>query len=609
MIPDKWQQFFADSKTQRDDANLTRKLRPIRHLGGMRIQLGSKELINFASNDYLGLANDLRIAEAAARAAGRFGWGTGASRLVTGTTTLHHRLELETARFRGTDASLVFGSGYQANLGVITSLAREGDTIFSDALNHASILAACKLSKAKVKVFKHLDYDDLERKLNGTSKLQDRKLIVTDSMVSITGAVAQLPRVAKLCERFDALMIVDDAHGNAAIGKHGRGVAEEQQALKGVAVTIGTYSKALGSYGGFVACDEAIKDHLINHAKPFIYTTSLPLALVAANTESLKIVRKEGDALRKKLKDNCKLLRTKLASADFEPSGEHHILSLPFKDEAAAIHIAENAELQGVMVYPMRYPSVPKGQNAVRISVSSGHTEDDLFKLVQALKIARDRLVGKDTSGVNRRTPKRPTHASLGAHMEPDALDTDDMMGMDMSLSNRMSAVDSSRLPPASEVTDFQAPDASDAGVSIIEQPDLAPFASSKTVKVNKDDDKEDTRKLEEKNELKNLDKDETAKVFISQERITQTLPSDDEPETSDDTSDSTDTKDSTDSAPAEDDTESTGAEEISSDAGKTLAPEPLELKDPIIDKIEGNTKKRKKKKGKTRAKTRAKKK
>lgn len=573
VIPDKWQEYFAASKRERDDAKLGRKLRPIRHLGSTRIQLGTNELVNFASNDYLGLAGDLRIAEAAARAAGRFGWGAGASRLVTGTTTLHHRLELETARFRGTEAALVFGSGYQANLGVITALVGEGDTILSDSLNHSSILAACRLSRAKVKVFKHLDYDDLERKLNSTAKIQGRTIIVTDALFSITGDEAELPRIIKLCERFDALLVVDDAHGNAALGKHGRGIAELQQAQKSVAVTIATYSKALGSYGGFVACSDEIKSHLINHSKPFIYTTSLPLALVAANTEALAIVRKDGDSLRQKLQSNFKLLRSKLQSAQFEVEGERHILSIKFHEPERALFVAEQAEQQGVMIYPMRFPSVPKGQDAIRISVSAAHSEGEIFKLVQVLQVARDRLAGKDTSGVSRRTPKRPTHATLGAHDAPPEIESGGFMDMDDMLDQQMSAVDSSRLPAPEEVVDFQIPEVNDSGATIIEQPALAPFASGETIKLIRDSNKEDTRKVQADNQTDN-DKEETSKIVGTNERITDTLPTEDDP---------------------------TGS-------GKTLAPEPMELKDPVIDKIEGGTKKRKKKKNRNKNRTRAKK-
>ncbi|MEE9312659.1 MAG: 8-amino-7-oxononanoate synthase [Planctomycetota bacterium] len=576
MIPDKWQEYLAASKRERDDARLSRKLRPIRHLGATRIQLGTKELVNFASNDYLGLAGDLRIAEAVARAAGRFGWGAGASRLVTGTTTLHHRLELETARFRGTEAALLFGSGYQANLGVITALVGEGDTILSDSLNHSSILAACRLSRAKVKVFKHLDYDDLERKLNNATKLQGKKIIVTDTLFSITGDEAELPRIIKLCERFDALLVVDDAHGNAALGKRGRGIVELQHAQKGVAITVATYSKALGSYGGFVACSNEIKSHLINHSKQFIYTTSLPLALVAANTEALAIVRKDGDSLRQKLQNNFKLLRSKLQSSGFEVGGERHILSIKFHEPERALFVADQVEQQGAMIYPMRFPSVPYGQDAVRISVSAAHSDEEIFKLVNVLQIARDRLVGKDTTGVNRRTPKRPTHATLGSHEEPQTIESGGFMAVDDMLDNQMSAADSSRLPAADEVSDFQIPEVHDSGATMIEQPALAPFASGETLKLIKDIDKEDTRKFlggTETEDLADSDKEETSKIVGTNERVTQTLPIDDDP---------------------------TGS-------GKTLSPEPMELKDPVIDKIEGGTKRRKKKRG--RNKTKAKKK
>ncbi len=481
MLPESWKRYLEQQRKEREDRKLGRKLRPMRQMGPARVLIGARELINFASNDYLGLAADLRIAEAAAGAAGRFGWGAGASRLVTGSSTLHARLEAETAEFRGTSSALVFGSGYQANLGVISGLAGHGDTVLSDALNHASIVAGCRLSGAAVKIFKHGDYDELERRLN--SAQGTRCLVVTDSMFSIRGGTADLPQLVKLCERFRALLVVDDAHGNAALGKRGRGIPEMQGVLAQVPVVIGTYSKALGSYGGFVACDEEVREHLVNSSRPFIYTTALPIALVAANIEALKILRREGDTLRQALAQNIRTLRQRLAQAEFAPTGSHHIVGLPMDSPEQALFYGEQLEAAGMLAQPMRWPSVPEGEDTLRISLSAAHTDEDLSRLVAALKVARDRTVGKDTSNVNQRSARRPTRTSLEAEdaafeLDETGFETED--DSHPSFAEPMLAADSGRLPNAGDLEDFE-PAPPSSGTTIIhssrvaeEQPESA---------------------------------------------------------------------------------------------------------------------------------------
>jgi len=550
VLPDVWKAFLAQEHQQREQRKLVRKLRTLRHLGSTRVQIGSQELVNFASNDYLGLASDLRIAEAAASAAGRFGWGTAASRLVSGSSSLHTKLENETAVFRGTESALVFGSGYQANLGVISTLVGPGDTILSDAHNHASIIAGCRLSGAAVKTFKHLNYDDLERKLNSA---EGKCLVVTDSLFSIRGDVAELPRLVKLCERFGALLVVDDAHGNAALGKHGRGVPELQNAVKGVPVVIGTYSKALGSYGGFVACDPEIRDFLVNHSRPFIYTTSLPIALIAANIEALKIQRKEGDALRAKLAQNVKALRTKLESADFEVTGAQHILSVPMSSPERALMYAEQLEQQGVLVYAMRWPSVPEGEDALRVSLSARHSEDDLNRLVVALKVARDRASGKDTANINKRSARRPTHKELATSDSEFHDETD--------IAAPMSASDSGPLPSGHEVgADFMGAELS-PGDTIIVNPAaemMHPDAYHAEEYGNGQDDGPD--EIEDESDISGF---------------------------------------SLTSADLDDHFADPPVDEVS-DSSKTLAPEgedSSEVEDPVIANIEGRNKRRKKRK------------
>ena len=407
MIPQIWQDYFKQQHKLAVDGNLSRKLRLLRHQPAGRVLLGSQELVNFSSNDYLGLAGDLRIAEAAARAAGRFGWGAGASRIVTGTSIVHNELENAVAKFRGTDAALAFGSGYQANLGVISALAGSGDTVFSDAMNHASIIAACRLSGAEVRVFKHLTYDELERQL-AASPATGKRLIVSDSLFSIEGDVADCAAILKLAERFDALLVLDDAHANGVLGKRGRGVSELQNVSARIDIVTGSFSKALGSFGGFVACSREVREFLINGSRPFIYTTAMPITLAAANIEALRIVNTEGEALRQKLAGLVRTLRTKLGAAGFEPKGEHQIVPIPVGDEDKALAYSEALEHQGMLVHPMRYPTVPKGKAMLRVSVSAAHADDDIYRLVNAFKVARDKVSGKGTGKVTRREAKRP---------------------------------------------------------------------------------------------------------------------------------------------------------------------------------------------------------
>ncbi|MBZ0136520.1 MAG: 8-amino-7-oxononanoate synthase [Planctomycetes bacterium] len=546
MVPDVWKRFLRDQRFQRDQLKLTRKLRSLRHLGSTKVQIGSHEFLNFSSNDYLGLTGDLRIAEAAASAAGRFGWGTAASRLVTGSSTQHTKLEGEIAAFRDTEAALLFGSGYQANLGVLTALAGPEDTILSDANNHASIVAGCKLSGAQTKVFKHCDYDDLERKLNGVKS--GKIIVVTDSIFSIEGDAADLPRMVKLCERFNALLIVDDAHANACLGKKGRGVPELQNCMTGVPVVIANFSKALGSYGGFVACDEELREFLVNHSRPFIYTTAIPVALAAANLEALRIVRREGDALRLKLSSNTSLLRGRLAAAGFQLTGKHQIIGIHVGSPEQATHMANDIEFHGILVHPMRWPTVAEGRDCLRVSVTAAHTDEDIGRVVDAIKKSRDGLTRKKTDGLTRRQNKRPTHQQLDTSEMPlvDGFDDFD----DHPDDGFMSAHDSSRLPPPDQVDEIASQSAS-ASDTMIVNPEPVGGNDSPTRPVDKAGIEEEQE--EEQEEAHEQESPET----------------DDEPES--------------------------GFPDVAgSEPGETLAPETAaELQDPVIADIEGGTKKR----------------
>ncbi|MCA8914519.1 MAG: aminotransferase class I/II-fold pyridoxal phosphate-dependent enzyme [Planctomycetes bacterium] len=602
MLPDIWKKFFKDERFNRDSSRLTRKLRSLRHMGSTKVQIGSHEFLNFSGNDYLGLTGDLRIAEAAASAAGRFGWGTAASRLVTGSSTLHTKLEGELAAFRGTEAALVYGSGYQANLGVISALVGAGDTVLSDELNHASIVAGCRLSGASVRVFGHRDYDDLERQLNTIKK--GRILVVTDSLFSIEGDTAELPRTVKLCERHNALLVVDDAHANACLGKRGRGMLEIQGVTSQVPIVVATFSKALGSYGGFVACTEEVRDFLVNNSRPFIYTTSIPIALAAANLEALKIVRKEGDALRQKLATNTSFARNKLESAGFELTGDYQVIGIRVGNPEEAVFLGNEVEFHGILVHPMRYPTVRQGSDSLRISITAAHTEEDINRLVQALKKARNSTAKKKTDGLTRRQNKRPTHQSLETTQSAAADDFGDFD--DHPSSQSMSAVDSSRLPPASEVGDFRPPDdPPGAGDTLLVNPDKFEGNENPTAPVPKDQEPSKDEKVDSAEPAKAAEggADDAGKPAGSGD-------SKDDSETTTEAEDAA----SVDSGKDEPDADTGDPESASGEAasdeeideelptddpetsGATLAPEQMELADPVIADIEGGTKKRKRK-------------
>lgn len=609
MLPDVWKRHIQQERLKRDDLKLTRKLRSLRHLGSTKVQIGSHEFLNFSSNDYLGLTGDLRIAEAAASAAGRFGWGAAASRLVTGSSTLHSKLENEVAHFRGTEAALLFGSGYQANLGIISAMVGDGDTVFSDERNHASIVAGCRLSGAKVKVFKHRDHNDLERRMNNVK--DGRVLVVTDSLFSVDGDAAELPPIVKLCERFGALLVVDDAHANAALGKSGKGVPEIQEVAKDVHVVVGTFSKALGSYGGFVACDEELRQYLVNHSRPFIYTTAMPIALAAANMEALKIIRREGDALRQKLATNTGFLRGKLENLDFELTGDFHIIGVKVGSAEEALLLANDVEFNGILVQPMRYPTVPKGGECLRISVTAAHTDEDLTRLVEALKSARDSVVQKKTDNVSRREAKRPTHQQLETAEMP-APEFDDMD--EHPSSTGMSAVDSQRLPAADEVGDFD-PEPVSAGDTMIMDPSGREHTRKLTDEDRIDQDEKETREIPPKNEDVRQTELEVNQPDAGQEAESKEAESKETPEPEDDpqpageASDEQALEDEDDELQPEPADEDDGPE-ATNDSGKTLAPEPSELPDPVIAEIEsGGKKRKKKKKKKKRDKTEARKK
>ena len=352
---------------------------------GAHCNVASGKLVNFGSNDYLGLADDARLSRAVCEAIDdEQGWGSGASPLVTGYAIAHRELEQRLAVFEDTAAALLFSSGFAANVGAIAALVGRGDVIFGDEKNHASIIDGCRLSRADVQVYPHKDIEQLEDMLRESNGYR-RRLIVTDSLFSMDGDLAPLVELANLAEQYDGMLMVDEAHATGVFGKHGRGVAEMLGVERGVHVRIGTLSKALGCAGGFVAGPTMLIDWLVNRARPYVFSTAHPAAGAAAAMAALDIVRDEPER-RVKLLEIAEKFRGALRRQGWNVGDSaSQIVPVIVGDARRTMALAEQLRGRGFFVPGIRPPSVPQGQSLLWISLSYAHTEEMIAGLIEAL--------------------------------------------------------------------------------------------------------------------------------------------------------------------------------------------------------------------------------
>jgi len=371
-----------------------RRLRTVSGPQGPHISLDGQPVLLLCSNNYLGLADHPRVREAAANAAMQLGVGTGASRLVSGTMSIHRELERRLAAFEGSEACLLFGSGYLANLGTIGALAGPGDTIFSDELNHASIVDGCRASRAEVVVYRHLDTDRLERCLREHGG-KGRRVIVSDSVFSMDGDVAPLARIVELAHEYGARTIVDDAHATGALGDGGRG-AVAQAGLQGkVDVLVGTLGKALGSYGAYACASEEMVQLLINTARPLIFSTAPSPPSVAGALAALELLEAEPERVSA-LREAARALRGALAEQGFAVQrNDMHIVPLVVGDSEAATNLCQAALERGVFAQAIRPPTVPEGTSRLRLATMASHTSTELCDAAKSLADAT-REVGLD---------------------------------------------------------------------------------------------------------------------------------------------------------------------------------------------------------------------
>lgn len=364
-------------------AGLYRKLRIVETPPGPRVLLDGREVVLLCSNDYLGLASHPAVRTAAVAAAERWGAGVGASRLVSGNTTLHRELERELAEFKGYDTCVVFGSGFLANAGVIPALAGRGEVILSDALNHASIVDGSRQSRAETIVYPHCDLDALE---SGLKRADGRPaLVVTDAVFSMDGDVAPLRGIVELARRYRARILVDEAHATGVVGPGGRGLVAALGLQRDVDVVIGTLSKALGSYGAFVCCSSQVGELLVNRARTLIYSTGLPPASIQAARAALEIVRTEPERVER-LRRNACVLREELADGGWSVAqGTMPIVPLVLGEPQRATWLCETALRQGVFAQAIRPPTVPEGTSRLRLVAMATHTEQDLRRAARTL--------------------------------------------------------------------------------------------------------------------------------------------------------------------------------------------------------------------------------
>jgi 8-amino-7-oxononanoate synthase len=378
---------------------LQRRTRLVSGSQGPRVLLDGKPVLLLCSNNYLGLADHPKVRGAAAEAAVRWGVGAGASRLVSGTMTIHRRLEERLAAFEGNEACILFGSGYLANLGTIGALAGPGDTIFSDQLNHASIIDGCRASRAKVVVYRHLDSGHLERCLRQHAS-DGRRLIVTDSVFSMDGDVAPLAEIVALAHAYDARVVVDEAHATGALGDGGRGAVAEAGLQDKVDVLIGTLGKALGSYGAYACASEQMVRYLINTSRPLIFSTAPSPPSVAGALAALELLEAHPREV-KRLHDAAHTLRRALASEGFiVRESNMHIVPLVVGDSEHTMSLCQATLERGVFAQAIRPPTVPSGTSRLRLAVMASHTTSDLRQAAKSLAEAT-RAVGLDPAALS----------------------------------------------------------------------------------------------------------------------------------------------------------------------------------------------------------------
>lgn len=377
--------FLEDELAILEEKGLRRRLRRQEGAQGREIIVDGRKVLNFCSNDYLGLAGDPRLREAAVETIAREGLGAGAARLVCGNMPAHQRLEDALARFKGTQGCLFFSTGYMANVGIISSIFGREDIIFSDRFNHASLIDGILLSQARLKRYPHRDMKALEAMIQAAAGFK-KKGIITDSVFSMDGDIAPLDAIVRLAKRYDCFVMIDEAHALGVMGKNGRGLAEHFGVEDKIDIHMGTLSKAAGSFGAYCCGSEALTAFLVNKARSFIYTTGMPPAIAAASLKAVEIIQNE-PARRQRLWENTGYMKAALENAGWDVAGSQTpIIPIIVGKPEAAVAFSNRLLEEGICVGAIRPPAVPQGTARLRLTVTAAHTREDLDCAVEKLR-------------------------------------------------------------------------------------------------------------------------------------------------------------------------------------------------------------------------------
>jgi len=389
-----FQRYMDKELDQLKEEGLYNEIRTLQGPQGAWVRIDRKDVLNFSSNNYLGLANHPETVKAAKQALKNYGIGPGAVRTIAGTMELHNELEKKLAKFKRVEAALTFQSGYNTNLAVIPSIVGGGDVIYSDELNHASIIDACRLTAAKVKVYKHGDMNSLEDILQ--EKREGKALIVTDGVFSMDGDIAKLPEIVELAKDYNAITLVDDAHGEGVLGSHGRGIVDHFNLHNQVDIEVGTFSKAIGTVGGCAAGSKKLVEYLKQKARLFLFSSAVTPPDAAATLKSIEILSQD-DSLVQKLWDNGDYFKTNMKEIGFDVGNSQTPIT-PVMLGKAKLASQFSAELfkEDIFAQSIGFPTVPKGKARIRVMISAVHSKEDIDYALE--KFAE---VGKKLSIIN----------------------------------------------------------------------------------------------------------------------------------------------------------------------------------------------------------------
>ncbi|MGA1868489.1 MAG: 8-amino-7-oxononanoate synthase [bacterium] len=379
-------EWIIDYLTQRSTKGLLRKLRVIDTVKKGKVTIGKKEYFDFSSNDYLGLREHPALTKMGIKMSRDFGAGSCASRLMSGTLSIHEHLEKEIATFKGKERGLLYNSGYQANIGIISAMVEAKDVVFSDRFNHASIIDGVRLSGAKLYRYAHNNVHHLEDLLRKHRPHYRRSLIITESIFSMDGDRAPLKDIVELKQNHNSFLLVDEAHATGIFGNHGSGVCEEDNVSDAIEIIMGTFGKALGSFGAYIATSETIAHYLINSSRSFIYSTSLPPFVIGANLAALEMVLNEGKRRRETLLDNALFLRTEFEKMGLHTRGCSQIIPVIIGNNKEVIKISQYLFDHGMLVVPIRPPTVPPGSARLRFSLTFHHKRESLEMIRDLMK-------------------------------------------------------------------------------------------------------------------------------------------------------------------------------------------------------------------------------